>query len=118
MDRKRFNQLMNLIGCSVKYAQPGVKGDAATLSRHQLGDGIVDGARFAEDVIIAGTHLIRADDQAVITMLGDGISLGTSQSGHQRLGGFASQWSLIHIGGGTFKGETELLQQGFAIARS
>ncbi len=118
MDGERFHQLMSLACRGIHYAQAGVEGDAATLSRHQLGDGIVDGARFAEDVPIADTHLIRSDDQAVITMLGDGICLGTSQSGHQRLGGFASQWSLIHIGGGTFKGETELLQQGFAIARS
>ena len=35
-----------------------------------------------------------------------------------RAGGFASQRAFIHIGRGTFKGEAELLQQGFAIARS
>ena len=42
MDGERFHQLMSLTGCGIYHAQAGIEGDAATLSRHQLGDGIVE----------------------------------------------------------------------------
>ena len=115
MNGEGFYQLFGAARRGVQHAQAGIKGDAAPLGRHQLGHRLLDRSRLAQDPAITDAHLIRADDQPLIMLVGDGTGLGMGQPCHQRLCILTRLHRFIDIRRGALKGEAQLFQQGFAV---
>ncbi|MNX42245.1 hypothetical protein D3C86_726630 [compost metagenome] len=118
MHGEGLNELLGPAVCGIEYAQAGIKGDALALGHHQLRHRVIHSARLAEDASVTDTHLIRAYDQPLIMLAGNGARLGMGQAADQCLGRLPGQRGFINLGGSALERQAEFFQQRLAITGS